>query len=74
MALLPGEAFGHQEAHITARLSYVDFNGQELLQILEKFPETKVDDSFVEQNCPRIVLATKKIESMASIIVDKKET
>lgn len=63
IALLPGEAFGLQEAHITARLSYVDFNGQELLQILEKFPETKVDESFVEQNCPRIVLATKKMKA-----------
>ena len=62
VALLPGEAFGHQKEYITARLSYVDFNGQELLHLIEKFPETKVDDSFVEQNCPKIVLAIKKIE------------
>jgi aspartate aminotransferase len=62
VALLPGEAFGHQKKYITARLSFVDFNGEKLLQILDAFPQTKVDDSFVEQNCPRIVLATKKIE------------
>ena len=63
IALLPGEAFGLQEAHITARLSYVDFNGQELLQLLEKFPKSKVDGSFVEQNCPRIVMATEKMKA-----------
>lgn len=62
VALLPGEAFGHRKEIFTARLSYIDFNGQELLQLLENFPETKVDDSFVEQNCPRIILAIKKME------------
>ncbi len=62
VALLPGEAFGHQKQYLTARLSYVDFNGNELLQIIEEFPETKVDDVFVEQNCPRIVLSTKKMK------------
>lgn len=62
IALLPGEAFGHQKEYFTARLSYVDFNGKELLKILEENPDTKVDDTFVEQNCPRIFLATKKIE------------
>jgi aspartate aminotransferase len=63
VALLPGEAFGHPKKNFTARLSFVDFDGKALLQILEKHPDIDVDDKFVEQHCPRIVLAVKKIES-----------
>jgi aspartate aminotransferase len=63
VALLPGEAFGHPKENFTARLSYVDFDGKALLQILEKHPDLCVDDEFVKQHCPRIVLAVKKIEA-----------
>jgi aspartate aminotransferase len=63
VALLPGEAFGHPKENFTARLSYVDFDGKALLQMLEKHPNTCVDAEFVKQHCPRIVLAVKKIEA-----------
>jgi aspartate/methionine/tyrosine aminotransferase len=63
VALLPGEAFGHPKENFTVRLSFVDFDGKALLQILEKHLDIDADDKFVEQHCPRIVLAVKKIES-----------
>lgn len=33
VALLPGAAFGAPEAHLTARLAFVDFDGETLLQV-----------------------------------------
>lgn len=68
VALLPGEAFGHQKENFTARLSFVDFDGKALLQMLEKNPGIKVDEEFVEQNCPKIVLAVKKMKAWISSI------
>jgi aspartate aminotransferase len=62
VALLPGEAFGHPKENFTARLTYVDFDGKELLNILKETPSVIVDGKFVEQYCPRMILGTKKIE------------
>lgn len=62
VALLPGEAFGHAKENLTARLSYVDFDGSKLLQILKDNPTTVVDDKFIQKHCPKILLAIKKIE------------
>ena len=36
IALLPGSDFGRPENELTARLSYVDFDGNQLLQIMKK--------------------------------------
>ena len=63
VALLPGEAFGLAKEHITARLSYVDFDGEKLLAMLDKNPSLELDHQFVENHCPQIVGATKKIRS-----------
>ncbi len=62
VALLPGIAFGHSNESFTARLSYVDFEGAELLKIVEKNPNISVDEQFVERFCPKIILAIKRIE------------
>ena len=62
VALLPGEAFGHPKDYFTARLSYVDFNGETLLNILKERPNTVIDEHFINQYCPKIVNATKKIK------------
>ena len=63
VALLPGESFGHPKDSFTARLSFVDFDGRALLNLLEKHPDLILDDNFVETNCPRLKLAIEKIEA-----------
>ncbi|WP_431123928.1 pyridoxal phosphate-dependent aminotransferase [Flagellimonas flava] len=54
VALLPGMAFGHLPEHLTARLSYVDFDGKQLLDLLMKNPETDMGPLFVQNNCPKM--------------------
>ena len=62
VALLPGEAFGTDKENFTVRLSYVDFDGERLLNVLKDNPNIKMDKEFVKKYCPRIVIAIKKIE------------
>jgi aspartate/methionine/tyrosine aminotransferase len=62
VALLPGVAFGHGEDNFSARLSYVDFDGRMLLEMIQKNPGIITDATFVEQYCPRMVRAIKKLE------------
>ena len=66
VALLPGMAFGHPPNYFTARLSYVDFDGEKLLQLLMNGSEIKNNKAFVENNCPRIVRAIKNITTWIS--------
>jgi aspartate aminotransferase len=68
VALLPGEDFGHPKNRFTARLSFVDFDGTLLLKILEEKPSTILDDTFIEEYCPKIVKATKKISEWVKSI------
>ena len=63
VVLLPGESFGHPKDCFTTRLSYVDFDGNSLLKILEQNPDSNLNDEFIEVNCPRIKLAIEKIEA-----------
>ena len=63
VALLPGTAFGHPKDCFSARLSYVDFDGEKFLELMMKHPETKMDNDLIEEQCPRISLAVKKIAS-----------
>jgi aspartate/methionine/tyrosine aminotransferase len=62
VALLHGESFGQQKDYLTARLSFVDFNGEQLLKVLEENPSVIVDDEFVLTYCKKIVIGTKKIK------------
>jgi len=61
VALLPGEDFGHSENNITARLSFVDFDGSLLLKLLEEHPTLELNSKFIEKHCPKIVTAIRKI-------------
>ena len=73
VALLAGEAFGHPNENFTARLSYVDFDGEALLQILEMYPDICVNNEFIEQHCTRVVLGVKKIGKWLLSIEEKKQ-
>ena len=62
VALLPGVAFGRPSEELTARLSYVDFDGKKLLELIKNEKITMSDD-FIEKNCPQIFEATLHIQS-----------
>ncbi|PSR11342.1 MAG: aspartate aminotransferase, partial [Bacteroidetes bacterium] len=47
VALLPGVAFGRPATELTARLSFVDFNGEQLLHQVAAQPEEPLDGAWV---------------------------
>ena len=59
VALLPSFDFGRPSDELTARLSYVDFDGGKALQLAnsEAYRNKNLDDAFVEQCCPEMVEA-----------------
>lgn len=54
VALLPGSSFGRPQEELTARLAFVDIDGDQLMKRV-KLNLTKVDNSFVTKNCPHYV-------------------
>ena len=55
VALLPGIDFGHddEEAPLTARLSFVDFDGANALSVLAELPvDAPIDQTLLESLCP----------------------
>lgn len=59
VALLPGSDFGCRESTFSTRLSYVDFNGREVLEACRALPAGREPgDDFVETHCPKIAEAT----------------
>lgn len=64
IALLPGVAFGRPSRELTARLSFVDFDGEKLLNIVEENPYHHLhNNTFLEQHCPRIVEAMRVLKN-----------
>ncbi len=58
IALLPGNAFGRPPEELTARISYVDFDGENALaKSMEADKEKDLNSSFVKENCPKMVKA-----------------
>lgn len=52
VAILPGIAFGRPETELTARLSYVDFDGARALSALETMPKDyEPDEAFIRKYC-----------------------
>ena len=64
VALLPGVAFGRPKEELTARLAFVDFDGEELLKVLEREGEEYINNvNFIEMNCKNIVKAMDVLQS-----------
>jgi aspartate aminotransferase len=62
VALLPGSAFGRPEDELTARLSYVDFDGTKALAAVQVIPkEQPLDETFLRRQAPRILAAIDAI-------------
>lgn len=63
VALLPGEAFGRPAEELTARLSFVDFDGGAALDYCHNKPEASLDISFINEYCPAIVAAMDSLKA-----------
>jgi aspartate aminotransferase len=61
VAILPGSAFGRPVTELTARLSYVDFDGSRALSAVEtKAPDYEPDEEFIRQYCGSNIEAMEK--------------
>ena len=62
VALLPGSNFGIGAGALTARLSYVDFDGALALAEAELVPrDRQLDDAFLERCCQNVIAAVERI-------------
>lgn len=62
VALLPGTAFGRDASELTARLSYVDFDGARALYGADSIPiEKPLDDRFLQQYCGPVMEAMDRL-------------
>ncbi len=59
VALLPGSDFGQRPEELSARLSYVDFDGKKALSL----PEDKINEKHIDDICPNIVEACVQIKN-----------
>lgn len=56
VALLPGSAFGMPKEHLSARLCYVDFDGDRALAASEAQGLSKpIDADFLNAHCPKVI-------------------
>jgi len=67
VALLPGEVFGRPTEELSARLAYVDFDGNRALAASETIPiEDPLPDDFTERHCGRVLEAARLIGEWAA--------
>ena len=63
VALLPSFDFGRPSDELTARLSYVDFDGAHALEVAAtEYADKSLDIKFIEQCCPRVLEAMDRLE------------
>jgi aspartate aminotransferase len=59
VAILPGSDFGQPEKELTARIAFVDFNGQD---VLDNYPDdNRVEEAFIGAHCGRTIEAIRRI-------------
>ena len=58
VALLPGDDFGKPSSELTARIAYVDFDGETALEAAEK---KNVDEKFLRKYCTNTIEAIDRI-------------
>lgn len=62
VAILPGVAFGRPVNELSARIAYVNFDGNRTLAASETIPiDAKLPDSFLDTNCGWTMTAIRKI-------------
>jgi len=62
VAVLPGSDFGRSGEELTARLAYVDFNGQPALEAaMQNLHENGLHEDFIREYCPSIVKGMERL-------------
>jgi aspartate aminotransferase len=62
VAILPGEVFGRPPEELTARLSYVDFDGARALAAAEQIPSHEsLSEEFLQRYCGHTIKAINRI-------------
>ena len=62
VAFLPGEDFGRFEEELTARIAYVDFNGEDTLKAsMNESGSAMLNDSFFYEHTPNVTTGIEKI-------------
>jgi aspartate aminotransferase len=64
VAILPGAAFGRPAEELTARLSYVDFDGAAAIEASAR-PEADID-AVVQRHCHRVLEGVDRLTDWAS--------
>ncbi len=63
IALLPSYDFGRPSEELTARLSYVDFDGARALErVQQDYADRSLDQAFLQHCCPNLLEAMDKLE------------
>ncbi len=62
IAMLPGHEFGRVPAELTARMAYVDFDGEAALKAAsETYRSRELDEPFIHTYAPRLVEAMRRM-------------
>ncbi|WP_347838111.1 aminotransferase class I/II-fold pyridoxal phosphate-dependent enzyme [uncultured Draconibacterium sp.] len=63
VAFLPGMDFGRQPEELTARIAYVDFDGESVLKTaMTEYKDTPLTEAFLKKYCSKMIYAIKKLE------------
>nr|WP_321357463.1 aminotransferase class I/II-fold pyridoxal phosphate-dependent enzyme [uncultured Draconibacterium sp.] len=63
VAFLPGMEFGRQPEELTARIAYVDFDGEMVLKAaMNKYKDLPLTGEFLKKYCSKMVYAITKME------------
>eukprot|EP00672_Neobodo_designis_P021537 CAMPEP_0174852276 /NCGR_PEP_ID=MMETSP1114-20130205/25277_1 /TAXON_ID=312471 /ORGANISM="Neobodo designis, Strain CCAP 1951/1" /LENGTH=446 /DNA_ID=CAMNT_0016086857 /DNA_START=65 /DNA_END=1405 /DNA_ORIENTATION=+ len=69
VALLAGPAFGMQPGHFVARLAFVAFDGQKVLDAMARLPaDGAVTDEFIAENAPLVVEGITRLAKFANTL------
>ena len=62
VAVLPGADFGRPDSELTARIAYVDFDGERALELASQYPDgEELPESVIEQACSRVIDGVQRI-------------
>jgi len=64
-AMLPGSDFGIQNELLISRIAFVDFDGEQALNIIKN--NNKIPDDFLQIACPKIIKGVQKLKNWIKI-------
>lgn len=69
VAFLPGIEFGRQPEELTARIAYVDFDGETVLKTaMNKYKDLPLTEEFLRKYCSKMVYAINKLEDWLDML------